>query len=302
MHTLRIVPLTLMTLLLAACAGLQETRCPPGTLNLPDCPPASAVIDDDIDRLYASRTWVAARKLTIDPITLGAQAQVPINHARAKVLGPTRGDGLNSLATKIWLIENAQHTVDVMYYIFKRDTVGYALLGALCNAVKRGVDVRIMVDSLGSIHPTHSELRALETCAAEAGFIRNADGQLTTKRARVQVLVFNALSKLKINRRSHDKLLVVDGHFPDKAAVMTGGRNVSLDYYGIKADGSLDPTAFRDLEILLRPAQRNNDGDATVGDVSEIYYTLLFLHKGNKRIRPIEDEEDDIARYDTLPQ
>ena len=53
-------------------------------------------------------------------------------------------DALKSLAAKLWMIENAEYTVDVMYYIFKRDTVGYAVLGALCNAVKRGVDVRIM--------------------------------------------------------------------------------------------------------------------------------------------------------------
>jgi phosphatidylserine/phosphatidylglycerophosphate/cardiolipin synthase-like enzyme len=41
-----------------------------------------------------------------------------------------------SLAAKIWSIENAQHTVDATYYIFKPDLVGYAVLGALCNAVK----------------------------------------------------------------------------------------------------------------------------------------------------------------------
>ncbi len=38
---------------------------------------------------------------------------------------------------------------------------------------------------------------------------------------------------ISINRRSHDKMLVIDGHYPDKAIVLTGGRNVSLDYYGI---------------------------------------------------------------------
>ena len=47
----------------------------------------------------------------------------------------------------------------------------------------------------------------------------------------------------------HDKLLVVDGSFPDKAMVMTGGRNVSLDYYGITEQGEPDYTAFKDMEI-----------------------------------------------------
>lgn len=237
--------------------------------------------------LYAMRTWLPKRKQNrFDPIRYGEEVQVPIEHARAKVLGPTHEDAMISLAAKIWLIENAKHTIDATYYIFKRDPVGYALLGALSNAVKRGVDVRIMADSLGSFHPGHSELRAPETCAGEAGFMRNAEGDLTTNKARVQPVIFNAITKFNFNRRSHDKLLVVDGQFPAAAAVMTGGRNISLDYYGITKGGSPDPGAFRDLEILLRPGNPE-DGGMTVGAVSEAYYTLLFLHHGNKRIRPL---------------
>jgi len=281
--------------LLAACAGPQVKECPVGTQNLPDCPPENAINDEDVNKLYKSRTWLPPSKLSIDPIKMGEDAQIPINRARVKVIGPTYDDALTSLAAKIWLIENAQHTVDVMYYIFKRDTVGYGILGALCNAVKRGVDVRIMVDSLGSMHPSHNELRALETCADDGGFMRNASGQITTKKARVQAVIFNAISKLQFNRRSHDKLLVVDGHVPDKAAVITGGRNISLDYYGIKEDGTKDPTAFRDLEILVRA---NPADKVSIGSVTEIYYSLLFLHKGNKRIYPIEDDtETDIAQH-----
>ncbi len=232
---MRITTLVCLALMVGACAPLEvKKQCPPGTQNLPDCPPADAVNDEGVNKLYTSRTWLPPDKQTMDPIKAGNEAQVPVNKARAKVIGPTYDEALHSLAAKIWLIENAEHTVDVMYYIFATDPVGYAVLGALCNAVKRGVDVRIMVDSLGSMRPAHNELRALETCGEEAGFMRNAQGQITTKKARVQVVIFNAITKFQFNRRSHDKLLVVDGHIPEKAAVMTGGRNISLDYYGIK--------------------------------------------------------------------
>jgi phosphatidylserine/phosphatidylglycerophosphate/cardiolipin synthase-like enzyme len=147
-----------------------------------------------------------------------------------------------------------------------------------------------MVDSLGSLHPTHNELRGLETCAENAGFMRNADGQLTTRKARVQVVIFNALTKFHFNRRSHDKILVVDGYFPDRSAVMTGGRNISLDYYGIHEDGSRDPTAFRDLEVLLRSNRSASEASTEdVGEVTELYYTLLFFYKGNRRLHPLSD-------------
>ncbi len=195
---------------------------------------------------------------------------------------------MNSLAAKIWMIENARHTIDATYYIFHRDLVGEAMLGALCNAVQRGVDIRFMVDSVGSIDSSHSELKALETCADDAGFMRNAAGELTNKKARIQVVIFNSVSKIfvRLNRRSHDKLLVIDGKFPDRTILMTGGRNISLSYYGINADGSPNPDTYMDAEILLRTALGEDPDDYLLGDLSENYYSILFLFKDNKRLSP----------------
>lgn len=292
MKKIVIIQITLLTMLLSACASMPDESCPPGTQDMPECPPAEAVDDETINEMYRIRTWLPPSKLDIDPIALGSEAEIPVNSSQARIIGATLDEAKDSLAIKIWLIENAQHTVDVAYYIFKTDLVGYALLGAMCNAVKRGVDVRIMVDSIGSFDPGHSALRAVETCAADAGFIRNAEGRLTTKKARVQVVIFNAITKLQFNRRSHDKLLVVDGSFLDKAVVMTGGRNISLDYYGINADGSDDLDTFRDLEILIRKGKGSTEEDYSIGKVSEIYYSLLFLHAGNRRILPYESSDE----------
>lgn len=292
MSYIRLAFISILCLQLLGCAAQHASQCPPGTQDLTNCSPENAIEDENINKLYASRTWQPPGKLNIDPIQLGEQASIPINMARTKIIGPTYDDATTSLATKIWMIENARHTLDVMYYIFARDPVGHAILGALCNAVQRGVDIRMMVDSAGSYHPTHDELRALETCADNAGFMVNAEGQVTTRKARVQVVIFNAMTKLNFNRRSHDKILIADGHFPGKSAVMTGGRNISLDYYGIYEDGSRDPTAFRDLEILLRDnPQASDESIEGIGAVSEIYYTLLFLHKGNRRLYPLSDDE-----------
>lgn len=293
--------LLLLMLLLSSCAGVSpQQQCPDGTLNLPDCPPLNAVDDETINTLYEMRTWTPASESTIDPIKLGAEAKIPINNALTKIVGPSFDDALNSLAAKIWMIENAQHTVDASYYIFTPDLAGHSMLGAMCNAVKRGVDVRLMVDAVGSLTPGHPALRAMETCAEGAGFMKNAAGKITTKKARVQVVVFNALSNFEFNRRSHDKMLVVDGSFPDKAIVMTGGRNISLDYYGLEEDGSQDSTAFRDLEVLLKPGTNIANQQRTVGNITELYYTLLFLHEGNLRIWPYEADYDDFSggKYD----
>ncbi len=298
MRLTRLFPLLVIVLLLAACATPAHRQPAPllSIEQLLDDASGNAGNEEYIRQLLDSRTWVSYKHLSEDPIELGKQAEIPVQHEEVKILGPSQQDSVRSLALKLWMIENAEHTIDVVYYIFKYDVVGRALLGALCNAVQRGVDVRIMVDSIGSIDPSHTPLMALETCAQAAGTMRTVDGQLTDYRARVQAVIFNALTSMSswANRRSHDKLLVVDGAFPGKAKVITGGRNVSLSYYGIKADGSEDPSAYRDVEILLKSRASDTFSEPTVGDTSTIYYSLLFLHKGNKRLRPVyfDDPEE----------
>ncbi|WP_428355049.1 phospholipase D-like domain-containing protein [Methyloprofundus sp.] len=278
-HPEKIIVALLAALLLGSCADLSHK---------PAIVPQAVKSDDFVTMNYQQRSWVPADEMLFDPIAVGSMAEIPVNHVRSKIIGPSYQDAVNSLAAKIWMIENAQYTVDLVYYIFKRDTVGYAILGALCNAVKRGVDVRLMVDSVGSIHTSHKELKALETCADKAGYIKDEAGIVTPNKARIQVVIINALSKafVRINRRSHDKLIVIDGHVADKAIIMTGGRNISVAYYGINEDGSPDPTAYQDLEIVLRPDMETENKELSVGTLTTHYYTLLFLHAGNRRLRP----------------
>ena len=123
MRYVRLILVSLLLLQLFGCATQQVRQCPAGTQNLPDCPPANAINDNNVNELYDSRSWLPAREVKIDPIKLGEQARIPINNARTKVIGSTYDDSLTSLAAKIWLIENARHTVDAMYYIFKRGTM-----------------------------------------------------------------------------------------------------------------------------------------------------------------------------------
>jgi putative cardiolipin synthase len=273
-----------LVLFVSGCATVdQQVSCPAGQVGS-TCIPVDAIEDARVSSSYEARTWIAPEVLEIDTIKLAIEAKIPVLKAQAKFFGPSQEDGLRSLAAKIWMIDHAEHTIDATYYIFSRDLVGRAVIGALCNAVERGVDVRLMVDSAGSWHLTHPYLKSLANCSDKAGFMRNADGQVTNKRARAQVLIFNALSKMNasMNRRSHDKMLVIDGYYPDKAIVLTGGRNVSLDYYGIREDGSVDPEAFKDLEMLLKPAVDQDTEGHSVGSISEIYLSVIYLNRGNK--------------------
>ena len=283
------IALLLSVVLLSSCASRgPQPPCPPDRINTENCPPSGAVDDPRTNRIYTLRTWTHHSKLGFDPIDIGQTVDTQIRPASGKILSPSHEDAVRSLAAKIWMIEHAEHTVDATYYIFSRDIVGKSILGALCNAVKRGIDVRLMVDSIGSYDRMHKDLKALANCSADAGFIKTPGGETTREKARSQVIIINSLSKVfvRFNRRSHDKLLVIDGTYPDKAMVMTGGRNISLDYYGLQADGTQDPEAYKDMEILLKPGKSGSKEPFTVGNSATGYFTLLSLYRDNKKLNP----------------
>ncbi|MFA0438872.1 phospholipase [Vibrio sp. 10N.286.49.C2] len=232
-----------------------------------------------------SRRWREPNELDSDYLKLASDTLLPVQRADVKVIGTQPSDAINSLASKIYLIEQAKHTIDLTYYIFSDDLVGKATLGALCEAVQRGVDVRVMVDSLGSYSMNNGHLKGLMQCEKEAGFVTDQQGAPTTQKARVQAVVFNALTKgdSKWNHRSHDKLFVVDGAYNEEAYAITGGRNMSVHYYGIDEKGEPDPTAFRDIEIIVRPMSNATEHQSPTL-LSEYYFTVLFTKPGNKKL------------------
>ena len=298
---LRIIFFAAWALMIGACATTTLTvspeDCPAGTQKLENCPPIGAVQDADIAELYFNRSYERDDLPGFDSVAFARDFDVPINDALTKFVGSTDEGALNAIAAKIWMIENAEHTIDVVYYIFRSDMVGNALLGALCDAVKRGVDVRMMVDALGAADLKSKNLKALLSCAIEGGFMVSSAGQTTIHKARVQAVIFNSASNIsKINRRSHDKLILTDGRFQHKAYAISGGRNVALDYYGFLEDGSPNTHTYRDAEILVRGTPGDQKGEPGIGDTSSGYYTLLFLFENNKKLK-MTSRSDPLAAY-----
>jgi phosphatidylserine/phosphatidylglycerophosphate/cardiolipin synthase-like enzyme len=295
-HTVALVAI----LIVSGCATtpFDPADCPPGTQKLADCPPANAVQDPVIARQYDRRSQDFASRAGFDPVAYSRTVDIPVLHASAKFIGSTNEGGLESIAAKIWMVENAEHTIDVMYYILREDLVGFALLGAVCDAVQRGVDARVMIDSIGSSDFSRKYLRAVESCALDGGFIRNGDGEVTVHKARAQALIFNAAttSFANPNRRSHDKLIIKDGAFVEKAYAVTGGRNMSLDYYGFNEDGSFNTHTYRDADIIVRGVPISAEGEIGIGEVTGSYYTLLFTFEKNKQMT-MSSMGDPYAKY-----
>ena len=267
----------------------------------------------DMEQLYKDRKFKSFFVFE-ESMKEDLSIELPITQGQFKPVGFE--DESHALSVKLGLMSHAKHTIDLAYYIFKRDIVGYSILYEACKAVKRGVDVRILLDSFGSIHYSHGELKALKQCARKAGYLVDEDGNKTKRKARVQSVIFNPLfhpwgrarglvrriwnysvalvfPQYRVasihkwaNRRMHDKILIVDGDFPGKAVAMMGGRNISVNYYGIDKKGQTVGDSYKDMEVLIKdvPAGTIADEDQ-FGAIISNHFDHLFKHLGNKKLR-----------------
>ena len=175
---------------------------------------------------------------------LGAEDALatPLGHAVASELAAHPGltgidplaDPLDAFAVRMKLIQTAQRTLDVEYYIWRDDLTGTLMLEALREAADRGVRVRLLLDDNGipsALDPTLAALNA---------------------HPNVQVRLFNPFVVRKpkllnflwdfsrLNRRMHNKSLTADS-----MATIVGGRNIGDEYFAAK-----DGVVFADLDVL----------------------------------------------------
>ncbi len=117
-------------------------------------------------------------------------------------------DGKDAYAALFDAIERAQHHVHVEYYIFEPGKVGDALRDRLTSAAQRGVEVRLLIDWLGSHGLRARYFAALVAAGGELAWFNPVAGRRFGPRL--------------TNFRSHRKIVVVDSQVG-----FTGGMNVA---------------------------------------------------------------------------
>ena len=105
-------------------------------------------------------------------------------------------------------IRSARRSIALASYIFRADRVGNVFIEALRSAHTRGVEVRVLVDGIGSGY-----------------FISSAANELRRSGIRIERFLHEWLPWRMsfLNMRNHKKLLIVDG-----AVGFTGGLNLGL--------------------------------------------------------------------------
>lgn len=148
--------------------------------------------------------------------------------------------GSDALAMRIHMIRSATEQIELMNYIFHEDESGHLLLGELVDAARRGVAVRVLVDSLFSLDNPEL-LAALELIDAtiDVRLYNPLFSRATLGDAAFSAAVVCCFRTL--NHRLHHKLLSVD-----RRHGLIGGRNTADRYFDL--DTRMN---FLDMEVLV---------------------------------------------------
>jgi cardiolipin synthase C len=146
--------------------------------------------------------------------------------------------GIDGLTARVEMIDAAQRSLDLQYYIFRSDKSGNLVAQALLRAADRGVRVRIITDDGESVSGDERIL----SLAAKPG---------------IEIRLFNPLryrGRLKLLRgadwlfeegrldyRMHNKLMVADN-----AVAIIGGRNIGDQYFQIDPESQ-----FGDDDVVV---------------------------------------------------
>lgn len=149
----------------------------------------------------------------------------------------------DAMRWRLALIDSAQHTLDLQYYVWWGDEAGILLMKRVVDAANRGVQVRIIVDDLTTTLLNAAQPQLSDSGVSIVGAHPNVEVRLFNpwRRRSFAGRIIESLGNLeRVNQRMHNKLMIAD----NRAAVI-GGRNIGNEYFGLSLEFN-----FRDLDTL----------------------------------------------------
>ena len=132
--------------------------------------------------------------------------------------------GVDGFLARAQMIDNAEKTLDIQYFIFRGDETGRLLTDGLLRAADRGVRVRVLIDD-GDTLPGDEQILALN--AHPSVEVRVFNPFRYRGHSNVRRFAEFVFTK-RLDYRMHNKLLVADN-----ALALVGGRNVGNQYFQV---------------------------------------------------------------------
>lgn len=137
-------------------------------------------------------------------------------------------DGQSAFLRLCHEIDQAEHSIHIATYILGDDAVGNAIVNRLEKRARDGIQVRLLLDSLGSWNTTRrSRFR-----------IRHAGGQVA-----MFMPVLPTQTQTSSNLRNHRKIAIFDNY-----RAITGGQNIDGRFMGPDPD----PERFADFSVITQ--------------------------------------------------
>src|SRR5271169_781337 len=136
--------------------------------------------------------------------------------------------GVDGFLARAQMIDAAEKTLDLQYFIFRGDETGRLLTDALMRAADRGVRVRVLVDD-GDTIAGDEQISALD--AHPNIEIRIFNPFVYRGHSNLRRSIEFMLHASRLDYRMHNKLLLVDN-----AVALIGGRNIGNQYFQMDPD------------------------------------------------------------------
>ncbi|MFO1367236.1 MAG: phospholipase D family protein [Acinetobacter sp.] len=183
---------------------------------------------------------------------------------------------LEALSARLRLIDKAEKTLDLQYYIWDNDKVGALALHALIRAADRGVRVRLLIDD--------NNAKSTEGIFLALAQHPNIEVKLFNPyRFRKYRALDMILDLKRINRRMHNKSFIADHQ-----VALIGGRNMTNQYYNVS-----DNYQFSDVDVMLV--------GSAVKDISHSF-DEYWNHEYAYKVQEVVKQSAHRLSYDSLKQ
>lgn len=180
---------------------------------------------------------------SVNPASLAQRFPIQFNNSQAAVV-PAGGP---MFALRTQMILNARISLRLQYFIFKADESGSIIKDLLIAAVKRGVRVQVIVDPLINGVPNAQKLyqeltsNGVNVVGYQPGYLIFLNGILNGGS--------NGNVFQEANMRYHEKYLISDAEDPVNGMALTGGVNLSNEYYRVDVEHPVNMWHDRDIAV-----------------------------------------------------
>lgn len=161
--------------------------------------------------------------------------------------------GNDALLARIALIESAEKSLDLQYYIYRNDETSQLITWRLYEAAQRGVRVRLLLDDMQKRN---------DAGMAELNAHPNIEIRLFNPHQYRSARLFALASDFsRLNRRMHNKALIADS-----VSAIVGGRNIGNEYFSFESN-----VEFGDFDVMLY-----GEAVTQTADQFDLYWNSLY--------------------------